>query len=141
LGSGSGKPSKARKGHHQFSCSRSFSLTSLILNGYAKDINPGASAQRHREAAADIWNLRESYLSLLTDVTDAETPLDDARKRRDELQARLHALYKAAPHTDNRAYGKAQEALKINEDLTFSEEEIDRFLPAPLRRSTHAIGS
>jgi SMODS and SLOG-associating 2TM effector domain family 4 len=118
-----------------------FSLGSLILNGYAKDVNPGASAQRHREAAADIWNVRESYLSLLTDVSDPKIPTEDVRRRRDELQAKLHALYKAAPQTDDKAYGKAQEALKIKEDLTFSDEEIDRFLPGPLRRSTNSVSS
>jgi hypothetical protein len=34
-----------------------------------------------------------------------------------------------------KAYGKAQTALKENEELTFSDGEIDAFLPAPLRRT------
>ena len=42
----------------------------LILNSYVKDLNPGEDAQKHRETASDIWNVREKYLSLLTDIRD-----------------------------------------------------------------------
>jgi hypothetical protein len=110
------------------------SLIALVLNGYAKDVNPGASAQKHREAAADIWDLRESYLSLIADAVDHAVSLDILRKRRDDLQEKLHALYKGVPHTGDRAYQRAQRALKVNEDLTFSDDEIDRLLPPALRR-------
>jgi hypothetical protein len=57
------------------------------------------------------------------------------RARRDELQSQLHKIYKSAPRTDDEAYGKAQTALKENEELTFSDAERDAFLPAPLRRT------
>ena len=111
------------------------SVCMLILNSYAKDLNPGAETQKHREAAADLWNVRESYLSLLTDIRDAAVSLAQLRTRRDELQAALHKIYKSAPRTDDEAYGKAQTALKDNEELTFSDAEIDVFLPVPLRRT------
>jgi hypothetical protein len=42
-------------------------VATLILNSYVKDVDPGQLAQKHREAASDIWNIREAYLSLLTD--------------------------------------------------------------------------
>lgn len=108
-------------------------IASLVLSGYAKDIDPGASAQKHREAAADVWNLREAYLSLLTDAADPDVPLEAIRTRREDLQSKLHAVYRRAPHTDDAAYAKAQRSLKLSEDMTFSAEEIDRFLPASLR--------
>lgn len=112
------------------------SIATLILNSYMKDLDPGAAAQKHREAASDVWNVREAYLSLLTDIRDPAIPLDVLRKRRDGLQASLHNIYRAAPHTDGTAYAEAQDALKNREDLTFSDEEIDKFLPASLRRSS-----
>jgi hypothetical protein len=111
------------------------SLVTLYLSSYAKDLNPGAEAQKHREAASDIWNVRESYLSLLTDICDASVPLANIRKKRDDLQAQLHKIYKSAPRTNDKAYGKAQTALKDHEELTFSDAEIDAFLPVPLRRT------
>lgn len=110
------------------------SILSLIFNAYLKDLDPGALAQRHREAASDIWNIREAYLSLIADILDRDADLAELRERRDSLQAALHKIYHGAPHTDGKAYGKAQDALKSNEDLTFSEDEIDVMLPASLRR-------
>ena len=111
------------------------SIASLIANSYMKDLDPGAEAQRHREVASDLWAIRESYLSLLTDIRDGSTGLDGLRARRDELQVQLHKIYKNAPHTDATGYAQAQVALKENEELTFSDAEIDAFLPKPLQRS------
>jgi hypothetical protein len=111
------------------------SISLLMLNSYVKDVDPGQEAQKHREAASDIWNVREFYLSLLTDIRDQSFDVADLRKRRDDLQSQLYKIYKSAPHTDGKAYGQAQTALKNNEDLTFSDAEIDAFLPAPLKRA------
>ncbi len=38
-----------------------------------------------------------------------------------------------APRTNSNAYRKAQDALKYREDMTFSVEEIDAFLPEALK--------
>ncbi|MBR1329894.1 SLATT domain-containing protein [Bradyrhizobium ottawaense] len=111
------------------------SILMLIVNSYVKDIDPGQDAQLHRDAASDIWNVREAYLSLLTDIRDLAFSLDDIRKRRDELQGQLHLIYKAAPHTNAKAYSQAQDALQKNEDLTFTDAEIDAFLPSSLKRA------
>jgi SMODS and SLOG-associating 2TM effector domain family 4 len=110
------------------------SVLMLVLNSYVKDLDPGQAAQKHREAASDIWNVREAYLSLLTDIHDPSFTLGDLRKRRDELQAQLAKIYHSAPHTNGKAYAEAQDALKNREDLTFSDAEIDAFLPGPLKR-------
>lgn len=107
----------------------------FFVNGYVKDIDPGEAAQKHREAASDIWNIREAYLSLLADIRDPSLSLAELRQRRDDLQTQLHKIYRIAPHTNGKAYGKAQDALKNKEDLTFTDAEIDAFLPAPLKRS------
>jgi hypothetical protein len=110
------------------------SVTMLVVNSYLKDLDPGQAAQKHREAASDIWNIRESYMSLLIDIRDPNVALDDLRRRRDDLQEKLYKLYRAAPNTDGKAYGEAQDRLKNKEDLTFSEAEIDALLPRSLRR-------
>jgi hypothetical protein len=113
------------------------SFASLVLNSYMKDLDPGEAAQKHRETAADLWNIRESYLSLLTDIHQA-TPMAELKDRRDVLQESLHKIYRSAPHADGRAYIEAQERLKNKEDLTFSDQEIDLLLPTTLRRNPPA---
>lgn len=39
------------------------------------------------------------------------------------------------PSCPRKAYKLAQQALQKNEDMTFSDEEIDAFLPKELKRS------
>jgi hypothetical protein len=48
----------------------------LALNAYTKSHDLGMVAQRHRQAAADLWLLREKYLSLITDLSIGGESLD-----------------------------------------------------------------
>jgi hypothetical protein len=84
--------------------------------------------------ASALWNIRELYLSLLTDMISNAIAKETARQRRDSLQEELSAIYLGAPRTLTRAYREAQKALKVNEELTFSEQEIDSLLPPLLRK-------
>ncbi|MDA5245350.1 SLATT domain-containing protein [Agrobacterium tumefaciens] len=111
------------------------SLLGLFITGYMKGFDPGAAAQKHRDTAADLWIIRESYLSLLTDMASGATPLTQATERRDQLQSALAAIYKSAPHTTPKGYLKAQEALQKLEDYTFNDGEIDKFLPPNLKKT------
>ena len=113
-----------------------FSAVLLALNTYTKDTDLGQIAQKHKEAADKLWNVRESYLSLLTDLRAGVPSLDDVRRRRHELQEQLAAVYSAAPRTTAKGYARASKGLKEQEELTFSDEEIDKFLPPSLRRAS-----
>lgn len=106
----------------------------LVLNSYTKDYDLGEIAQKHRQAGADLWAIREKYLSLLTDLTMAAATPDVIRSERDKLADELHAVYIGAPSTNFKAYSRAQKALKELEDMTFPDNEIDAFLPKELKR-------
>ena len=112
-----------------------FSTILLVLNAYTKDYGLGELAQKHVDTATRLWAIREAYLSLLTDSSEGLISSDQVRQKRDELNDSLAAIYQNAPRTTAKAYAQAQKALKINEELTFSDEEIDKFVPAPLRRA------
>lgn len=107
----------------------------LVLNAYTKDYDLGEIAQRHRQAAADLWLVREGYLSLLTDIRGQAAGLDVCRTRRDDLLAQLHSVYSGAPSTMCKAYRAAQTALQELDELTFDDGEIDKFLPQCLRKA------
>lgn len=111
------------------------SASLLALNAYTKDYDLGEIAQKHRQAGSDLWIIREKYLSLLTDIRVGDVPLELIRVQRDALTEELHGVYAGAPSTNYAAYKKAQEALKKQEDMTFSDEEIDAFLPKELKRT------
>ncbi|WKJ90205.1 SLATT domain-containing protein [Methylomonas montana] len=112
----------------------SFFLT--VLNTYVKQYDLGGLAQKHADAAVDLWDIRESYLSLLTDIRSGHAEDDEMRKRRDALQEKLLKIYRGSPRTIAKAYKEATKALKKLEELTFSDEEIDAILPKALRKKT-----
>ncbi|MEU6497532.1 SLATT domain-containing protein [Streptomyces sp. NPDC046984] len=93
---------------------------------------PERTAEQHRAVAKELWHVREQYVHLLTDIqTDPQAV--DIPRRRDELVNELKYIYRLAPDTSGDAYRAAQMALQINEDMTFSNEELNRFLPEALR--------
>ena len=106
----------------------------LVLNSYTKNYDLGELAQKHKQAANDLWIIREKYLSLLVDLAMKQKPLEALQQQRDGLVEQLHTVYSGAPSTTFQAYKKAQEALKKLEEMTFTDKEIDVFLPKELRR-------
>lgn len=110
------------------------STSLLVLNAYTKNYDLGELSQKHRQAGADLWIIREKYLSIITDLRMGEKPIETLQRERDNLLEELHAVYMGAPSTTYKAYKKAREALKQLEDMTFSDEEIDAFLPTELKK-------
>jgi hypothetical protein len=106
----------------------------LALTLYVKEASLGEQAQKHTAVAAKLWGVREQLLSLLIDLHDGQ-PEDEVRRQRDDINKALEDIYKGAPRTDARAYAAAQRSLKSEEDLYFSDTELDTMLPKELRRT------
>lgn len=100
---------------------------------YQMSFDPEHRIQDHRKAARRLWYVREKYINLLADLTDNVVEENEGRRRRDELVKEVQDIYLDAPDTSSKAYLTAQTALKLKEEMTFSDDEIDKFLPAPLR--------
>lgn len=104
------------------------------INSYVKGHDLGEVGQKHSEAAVNLWLIREKYLSLITDINSNLLSPESIIEKRDYLQEVLANIYKGTPRTISKAYLKATKALKLNEELTFSDEEIDLLLPKSLRK-------
>lgn len=104
-----------------------------FLTTYAKNFREAEGAKEHQAAASRLWLIREQYVSLLTDLQGGSITVAEAREVRDDLQKRLAEIYETAPRTNGSAYKEAQRALQVSQELTFSDSEIDAFLPGPLR--------
>ena len=111
------------------------SMSLLALNMYTKDYDLGELSEKHRRAGAKLWRIREKYFSLITDLRMGNKPIEMLQVERDYLLEELHGIYSAAPSTTHKAYKEAQKALKYSEDMTFSDEEIDAFLPDELKKN------
>jgi hypothetical protein len=104
------------------------------LTSFLKEYNLGETIQKHATAALELLDIREKYFSLLTDLKANLLTTSEIITKRDELLEELGKTYKGSPRTFFKAYSKAQIALKENEELTFSDEEIDKFLPKILKK-------
>lgn len=104
-----------------------FSVLSLFLNIYTKEYKIQDEINQHRNAANALWDIRESYVSLLTDYEILEN--DDIQHQRDVLCKKVSEVNNNYPATDSKSYRAAQKALKKDEEQTFKEGEVDSILP------------
>lgn len=120
--------------HNSAICAGLAAMALAFVNAYMQGSNAVQDAEKHSTTASKLWLVRESYISLITDVRSRTITLEDAKAKRDALDLKLSEIYASAPRTTGEAYKAAQVGLKFNEELTFSDEEIDLLLPTALRR-------
>ena len=106
----------------------------MFLDIYTLSYDIDKEINSHIDMINKLWDIRESYLSLLVDMKINSIEIKEIKSKRDKLQERLNKVYEAGPRTNSKAYKKASVALKINEDMTLHDEEIDLFLPDSLKR-------
>ncbi|GAA1997058.1 SLATT domain-containing protein [Brevibacterium samyangense] len=99
----------------------------------AKTFRFADESESHRIIASRLWGIRESYISLIADLMSGAVSDDEGRRRRDVLQEATRDSYSGAPRTSSRAFARAKNGLKDNEEMTFTSQEIDLFLPTELR--------
>lgn len=104
----------------------------LGLAVFQMSFNPEEKAYKYKQTAHQLWQVREQYTCLIADIMNNKVSSEQAAKRRDDLLCNLDLIYKNALPTTSKAYQKASEALKKNEEFTFSDEEINKFLPRDL---------
>lgn len=115
-------------------------LSTLLLGFllYFKEASLGEQAQKHSVTASKLWGVRERLLGVLVDLRRS-ADVNSAAAARDAINAELEQIYRGAPRTDGKAYAEAQKALKQQEELFFSDSELDHLLPKQLRRSNPPV--
>ena len=109
------------------------STLSLLFLIYQLSFNPEQETVNHKKVAIRLWFIREKYQNFIADIMNEKISTDEIVKKRDMLLDELNRVLQDAPQTDKWAYKKAKKALKIEEEMTFGVEEIDKFLPKELR--------
>lgn len=102
-------------------------VLSLCLNLYAKEYQIQNEVSQHRNAANRLWDIRESYVSLLVDFDVLED--SEIQKRRNVLCERVSEVNNNYPATDAKSYRAAHRALQEEEEQTFKDNEVNSILP------------
>jgi len=91
----------------------------------------------HKNSALKYMWLRDCYRMLITDIMNNSINSKEINDKRDLLQREYQVISDLSPQTNNDDYKNAQIKLNKkwiveNEDFTWSDEEINRFLPQGL---------
>ena len=82
--------------------------------------------------------LRDKYRSLIVDIMNDTISEQSLISKRDLLQSEYQVISDLSPQTGGNEYEEAQKRLNMrgvvkSEQFTWSDEEVDRFLPEELR--------
>jgi hypothetical protein len=106
--------------------------TAFVL--WQSSFDPVGKENRHRTAAKELLWVREQLLLLIERSHIATEPTERLQLFLESITRELTALYKFAPDTSPEAYALASDSLKSGE-FTFTDDEIDAFLPTRLRKN------
>jgi len=108
----------------------------LIMEFFNKEKLP-LIMYHHKTVAEKYKVLRDEYMSLIEEILSDSSPESDLRIKKDKLQKRYSIIGENAPETTNDDYKNTQSGLGLagnsDEEFTWSDVEIDRFLPKSLR--------
>lgn len=110
------------------------SFATVYITAYFKSFDLQKFITSHKAAANKLIAVRDQYKVLLTEIKLKADSVENLLARYKELVEKTDAIYLEAPTTTDEAVDKASEALKVKKDNTFTEQEIDSFLPLSLRR-------
>lgn len=110
------------------------STIALFFIVYQLSFNFESLAFEYKNTSKKLWYVREKYQNFIADIMNERYNFEEIAMKRDLLLDELNQIYENAPNTNKKAYLKAQKALKVDEEMTFTEKEIDMFLPNELRK-------
>ncbi len=93
--------------------------------------------QQHKDTAEKYKTLRDKYMSLIEEIMSNSTSESKLKIKRDKLLKKYSEIGEFSPSTDYSDYTDAQKSLGLkgnsDEEFTWSNKEIDKFLPKELR--------
>ena len=95
---------------------------------------------QHKNSALKYLRLRDKYRGLITDIMNESITTDQIITQRNTLQSEYQMICEFASQTGSKEYAEAQKRLNakgvvVGEDFTWSDGEINRFLPDTLKIS------
>lgn len=88
----------------------------------------------NKDTANKLLKIRNKLELLLVYLKIEIISLEDIKNEYESISDTLYEIYDSAPQTTNKAVKLAEIALSNSRDNTFSEEQIDSFLPKYLRK-------
>ena len=120
------------------SCGMILTGASLMFTMYSKE-DIGEIKSQHKNIAEEYKSLRDRYMLLIEEIMSNGSDEKALRSKGEGFQRSYSSIGKYSPETTYEDYQGAQKGLGLgkntDEEFTWSDEEIDRFLPSSLRIS------
>ncbi len=92
---------------------------------------------QQKDTAEKYKTLRDKYMSLIEEIMSNTTDENELKIKRDKLLKKYSAIGEFSPGTNYADYTEVQKSLGLkghtDEEFTWSNKEIDKFLPKELR--------
>ena len=106
----------------------------LGITLFMKEFDLVSKAKAYGDTANLLVPIRNSCESLIVDYYDQNLDTSTLAARRDEILSKQDEILGNSLKTNSWGYRLASKALKINQEMTFeNNEEIDKFLPMAIR--------
>lgn len=110
-----------------------FSFFTIFIAAYNKSFDLKALAGNNKVAANQLIGIRNEMLQIISDLHLMNKQPEEINGEFVKLMKRLNKIYVEAPTTTDEAVKRATEALKEKNEYTYTDDEIDCFLPPILR--------
>ena len=115
-------------------CSALISFVSVFVSTFFKSFDLQAMVSQHKAAANNLLEVRDQLKLILLQIHLKQESVQAIYKKYEGVVQQLDKVYTDSPNTTDKAVTRAREALNVSKDNTFSDDEIDSFLPIGLRK-------
>lgn len=106
----------------------------MFITTYFKSYDLKSLQKQHKKTAVELLELREDLVSVLCDIKTGRYTEEELKVKRDLMLKRKIDIAKNTIDPDDKAVNKASDNLKNRKDNTYSDNEIDSFLPILARK-------
>lgn len=111
------------------------SAISLFISVYYETYDLKTQASIHKKTALLLFRLRDSIISILADIKCNKLSYEEIILKKNDAYTQYFEICNDAKDVSEKAVNKASKYLKKRKDNTYSDEEIDSFLPIGLRKN------
>ena len=116
------------------------SFITLFVSAFFKSFELPQIGKRNKETANKLISVRDELELLILKLKTEAASTPDILAKYEELVRKADEIYLAAPNTTPKAVERARQALNIQNDNTYTDDEIDSLLPAELREDNNHNG-
>lgn len=109
------------------------SFVTLSITTYFKSFDIKNMEKQCKDTANRLVVVRNDLLHIIAEIHMKSRSVDEINHDYIQIINTLNKIYVEAPSTTQKAVERTSEALKTNNEYTYTEEEIDNFLPPTLR--------